>query len=206
MYSIEYYKRGKNKPDWLREKKHKNDFENIQDYKDYLRDIKMFYACRKIKSLTIDVNDLDILRATHNPYCEYSCDSYELGVICDCAESLSAKRIVIENNSYTNQELIYNIINTKWLINKDSFEYTDDYDEEEAIKEIIGEMHEVLTKIDTSGYQTKWYYFLSDYLKQLKHYCYESEKINRGEIEEVHEKPKRIGQKQVNRFFDRYDY
>ena len=38
------------------------------------------------------------------------------------------------------------------------------------------------------------------------HYCYESEKINRGEIEEVHEKPKKIGQKQVNRFFDCYDY
>lgn len=206
MYSIEYYKRGKNKPDWVREKKHENDFKNTQDYNDYIRDVKIFNACRNIKSLTIDVNDLDILRATHNPFCEYSCDGYELDVICDCAESLSAKRIVIENNSYTNQELIYNIINTKWLINKDSFGYTDDYDEEEAIKEIIGEMHEILTEIDTSKDLYWWNLVLSDYLKQLRYYCYESEKINRGEIEEAHEKPKKIGQKQVNQFFDRYDY
>ncbi len=207
MYSIEYYKRGKKEPDWIREEKHKSDFEDIQDYKNYIRDIKIFFACRKIKSLTIDVDDLDILHATHDPYCKYSCDSYELGVICECAKSLSAKRVVIENDDYgVNRELIYNIINTKWLINKDNFEYTNYYDEEEAIKEIIGEMHNTLSRIDEGSYQSWCDFVLTDCLKQLRHYCYESEKFSRGEIEEVQEKAKRIGPKQLNNFFDRYDY
>lgn len=206
MYSIEYYKRGKNEPDWVRERKHKNDFKDPQDYKDYLKDIKIFNACRNIKSLTIDFEDLDLLHTTHNPYCEYSCDSYDLGVICDCARSLSAERIVIENDGYgINRELIYNIINTKWLINKDNFEYTDDYDDE-AIKKIMAETHQVLSRIDAGSYQTWCDCVLDDCVKQLRHYCYESEKINRGEVEKVQKKPKKIGMKQLHYFFDHYDY
>ncbi len=214
MYSIEYYKKKRKEPEWFHEEIRMENFETEHDYLEHVNLVKKYIACWNIKSLTIDVEDLRLLHDTLPPYfdcyCEYSCDSSDLYDICSCAEKLlKAEIITIPNNDIMmNVELIYHIINTKWLINKDNYEYSCKYSKDDAIKEIISEMHSVLTKIDASKNEspTKWDCVLSDYLKQLRHYCYESEKINRGEIEEVQEKAKRLGPKQLNQFFDRYDY
>lgn len=117
MYKVEYCKE-----DVLKDTTYDNAFysslnnENNKwsNYYAYLKD--KYDLCYNVESVTIDVDDIKNMK--------YDCFSngllLELYLMCKNNQVFGKyNQIIIENNSKFNEELIFNIFKTDWLINED---------------------------------------------------------------------------------------
>ena len=178
MYSIEYYKTKRKNTEWLV----MDDPEENQLLKE---EKTMHSACYKIKSLTIDVEDLFLFDETTSTI---SC----LSVLASWAKSNpDVKQICIVNNNFYTEEIIYDIIRADWLVNKDNINIS-----EEQLIDIIKQLNNLVNKIDDindDDKKSKSKLQLKNKIKQLRYYFYELERIEHNDLEQSKGRVKRLG-------------
>ena len=192
MYSIEYYKTKRKKPEWYTEEAKEENYSCRNDYLIHVKEQQLRNACWDIKSLTIDSEDLFILNDTI--YTTSCIDS-----LCYWLEKNNVKKVTIVNNDLYNEEIIYDIISAKWLINKDNYEYSDDF-----IIKINIILTNLLSKLNTIEGDKRKRQVQKEILtkiKQLRYYCYQSEKYRLGEIE-TQEDTKKFSTKEMKRLLN----
>ena len=92
-------------------------------------------ACLNIKSLTIDYEDIEAIMETKSN----TTDAF-FGILARASRSKEKiDKVVIYNDSQSGAHMIYDIINTKWLINKDEFKYS-----EELENLLVSEVYEAM--------------------------------------------------------------
>ena len=128
---------------------------------------KLTETCN-IRSLTIDVSDIYAIINS-----EEKINSFFNGLMAHMSRIPSATKVRIYNGNSIGAKLIYSIINTEWLINKDNFKYS-----EELLSKLIEEAYvsrKVAKKsLSNSSYQER---IADGKIIKLKHYITEVEKF-----------------------------
>lgn len=131
MYSVEYYKTKKEmpkiaKPLYLSDSKRMNNAMR----RIYFKKLDMIEKCLNVKSLTIDLKDINRISKDRSLF-----DLRSLIVKAGLAHiDDSVNAITILNNNKINQSYIYSIINCEWMVDKD--DVFDDIDYLETVKKI----------------------------------------------------------------------
>ena len=114
MYTIEYYKT-KKKPT-IKKAKYKSDNQNFNRMieRKYLYQKDIIDKCWNIKSLTIDIEDIE--KIIYDQRLIYLCSLYAI-VMKRISSDNSITSITILNNNKLNLSYIYEIINCEWMIN-----------------------------------------------------------------------------------------
>ena len=167
MYSIEYFKKSK-----IEETKLMLSRESMRSATKEER--KMHLMCCDIKNLTIDAKDLFLLRDT-----KYTL-SYLMPDLCNWITDKNAEVIRIINNCYDNKEIIYDIINTNWLIDINNYEYSNELILNK-VKGLFDLYHEYETMPDDDAYikgpKARTEGLIDNKIQQLSYYLYQLEKL-----------------------------
>ena len=142
MYSIEYYKTKKEKPT-IKEPEYSSDSKRINYMKRrwYLHQKDLIDKCWNIKSLTIDIEDINHIKADKRLRKLFSlCGRVERAKF---DESINS--ITILNNNSLNLMFIYEIINCEWMVNQE--EMLDSLDTLKISKQLFNnESHEEISE------------------------------------------------------------
>lgn len=123
MYSIQYYKSKRVKPT-LDEPNYLSDNRKLNCIKRrrYLRQKDLIDKCWNIKSLTIDLNDIENII-----YDENLNHLLSLYARANRLRNNGIEHITILNNSRVNLLYIYETLNCEWMINSEEISYSDQF-------------------------------------------------------------------------------
>ena len=146
MYTIDYYTSNRKEPAWSNPK-----YDEISN----------------IRSITIDVADI---HAVVNSNEKKSSNFY--GLMAHISRIPEATKVVIYNGNSIGASLIYDIIHTEWLVNKDDFKYSD-----ELVRKLIEESSDLIEAEKASTYNKSYRVQAAmGAIFKLRHYILESDR------------------------------